>query len=332
MHGRGAGEGLSGVRNEDEEARLIARRKPWAAGLLSLVLPGLGHLYAGRPRAAGIAFLLGPLAAATAFGAPLFLRVPPVNVLIGFLALLVYFVGVPLHAARAASAASPSYQLRWYNRWYVYLGLWVVLAFLVQSPSYEYTKAHLVEAFRVPSGSMEPTIRAGDFLYVGKWNATRRNLRHGTVVVFQSVEEPGLKVVKRIVGLPGDTLRMATGTLYRNGQPLTEPYTTRSDPGRSEDPVQRAKMRSWQVDYLVDQAPETYRPDLEEWGPLVVPDGSLFLLGDSRDASYDSRYYGFVPRSNVLGQPRVVYFSYDPRGPGPFLRRVRWGRLGQVLP
>jgi signal peptidase I len=325
MRGRAAGEALNGM-------SVIARRKPWLAGLLSLVLPGLGHLYAGRPGAAGIAVLLGPLALATVFAAPLLLRAPPLNVLIAFLGPLVYLIGLPLHAAKTASAASPSYQLKWYNRWYIYLNLWIASGLLFQPFSVENTKADLVEAFRVPSGSMEPTIHAGDYLYVGKWEATRRDLRHGTLVVFESVEEPGLKIVKRIVGLPGDTLRMATGTLYRNGQRLSEPYTIRSDPGRSEDPAQRAKMRWWQVDYLIDQAPQTYRPDLQEWGPLVVPDSSLFLLGDNRDASYDSRYYGFVPQSNVLGQPRVVYFSYDPKGSGSFLHRVRWGRLGQALP
>ena len=305
-----------------------SRRKPWLAGLVSLLVPGLGHLYAGRPREAAVAFLVSELAITTVL-VPVFLLVPPLNVLIAILGLLVLVIGIPLHAARAASA-SPAYQLRWYNRWYVYLGLWVVSAVLLQW-RYDYTKAHLVEAFRVPSGSMEPTVRAGDYLYVGKWEATRRDLRHGRVVVFESVEEPGLKVIKRVIGLPGDTLRMAGGTLYRNRKPLTEPYTIRLDPGRSEDPVQRAKMRYWQVDHLAGQASATYQPDLEEWGPLVVAADSLFVLGDNRDASYDSRYWGFLPRGNVVGQPRVVYFSYDPKGSAPFLRRVRWGRIGQAL-
>lgn len=311
---------------------MTAPRKRWLAGLLSLGLPGLGHLYAGRPRTAGVALVLGALAAALVLGAPLWLPVPPLNVLIALLAFLVLLVGVPLHAASAAAAAPVPYRLQWYNRWYVYLILYAVCAGLLRPASYEYTKAHLVEAFRVPSAAMEPTIRVGDFLYVGKWDEARSDLRHGTVVVFGSVEEPGLKVIKRILGLPGDTLRMATGILYRNGQPLTEPYTIRTDPGRSEDPVQRAKMRNWQVNYLAGRARDGYQPDLEAWGPLVVPTDSLFVLGDNRDASYDSRYYGFVPRGSVLGQPRVVYFSFDPMTRGPLLLRVRWGRLGQGLP
>lgn len=98
--------------------------------------------------------------------------------------------------------------------------------------------------------SMEPTIQVGDYLYVAKWDDARRDLRRGTLVVFESVEEPGLKSVKRILGLAGDTLAMDAGTLYRNGHPIAEPYTIRLDPGRREDPVQRAKMHSWQSPYF----------------------------------------------------------------------------------
>ena len=85
-------------------------------------------------------------------------------------------------------------------------------------------------------------------------------------------------------------------------------------------------MQSWQSQYLAAPSAEPYSPDLEHWGPVVVPVDSLFVLGDNRDASYDSRYYGFIPRSNVLGQPRVVYFSYDSAQ-----SQVRWARLGRAL-
>ena len=307
-----------------------APRKPWLAGLLSLALPGLGHLYAGQPRVAGAAFVLSVPSAMLVLGAPLFLP-QPVNVLLALLGLLIVLIGIPLHAAKTAKTAPQEYELQPYNRWYIYLGLYCISSFLLRPWTYSYTKTHLVEAFRVPAASMEPTIQVGDYLYVAKWDEARSGLRRGTVVAFESVEEPGLKVMKRILGLPGDTLAMDAGTLYRNGQPLAEPYTIRLDPGRSEDPAQRAKMKAWQSRYLVGAAADPYRPDLEYWGPVVVPADSLFVLGDNRDASYDSRYYGFIPRHNVLGQPWVVYFSYDPRAPWPFPLRIRWRRLGQTL-
>jgi signal peptidase I len=307
-----------------------AQRKPWLAGLLSLVLSGLGHLYAGQPRAAGAAFLLSVASWALVLAAPLFLP-QPINILLALLGLLVILVGIPLHAARTARAAPETYVVQPYNRWYLYLGLYCISSFLLTPWAYGHTKARLVEAFRTPSGSMEPTMQVGDYLYVAKWDDARTDLRRGTLVVFESVEEPGLKVVKRIVGLAGDTLAMEAGTLYRNGQPLAEPYTVRLEPGRSEDAVERARMHSWQSRYLAGPVADPYRPDLEQWGPIKVPADSLFVLGDNRDASYDSRYYGFIPRSSVLGQPRVVYFSYDSRAPRQFLSRIRWSRLGREL-
>jgi signal peptidase I len=306
------------------------QRKPWLAGLLSLVLPGLGHLYAGQPRVAGAAFLLSVASGALVLAAPLFLP-QPINVVLALLGLLVVLVGIPLHAARTAKAAPQTYVLQPYNRWYLYLGLYCISSFLLTPWAYGHTKARLVEAFRIPAASMEPTMQVGDYLYVAKWDDARTDLRRGTLVVFESVEEPGLQVVKRILGLAGDTLAMEAGTLYRNGQPLAEPYTIRLNPGRSEDPVQRAKMQSWQSRYIAGPVADPYRPDLEHWGPVKVPADSLFVLGDNRDASYDSRYYGFIPRSNVLGQPRVVYFSYDSRAPAQFPSRVRWSRLGRAL-
>ena len=92
--------------------------------------------------------------------------------------------------------------------------------------------------------------------------------------------------------------------------------------------MQRAKMKVWQTQHLAASTPE-YAPDLQTWGPVVVPPDSFFALGDNRDASYDSRYYGFVPFENIVGTPSVIYFSFEPRSPEPFLGRVRWRRIGR---
>jgi signal peptidase I len=204
-----------------------------------------------------------------------------------------------------------------------------------------FLRTFLVEAFRIPSGSMENTLLIGDFLFVNKalYGAEVplihkrlppvREPRRDDILVFDSVEEEGLKVVKRLIGMPGDTLSMENGELFRNGQRVNEPYAVHSDPTRSEDPIQRAKMREWQLPHLVHRDPATYQPDLQEWGPIVVPPNSFFMMGDNRDSSYDGRYWGFLPRTNVRGRPLVVYFSYDPSSwrALPFLTAVRWGRL-----
>ncbi len=201
----------------------------------------------------------------------------------------------------------------------------------------------VVEAYRIPSGSMEGTLLDGDFLLVNKaiygaevpllglrlpaWREPRR----GDLLVFDSVEEPGKRVVKRLVGLPGDTLEMRGGSLLVNGVPLPEPYARHDYVEKSESPESRLRMRAWQVRYLVGRDPTGYDPDLQDWGPLLVPRDSLFVLGDNRDNSYDGRYWGFVPRSHVRGRPLVIYFSYDPSaGRLPFLTAVRLGRMFTV--
>jgi len=229
-----------------------------------------------------------------------------------------------------SSADAPS-RVAW--EWFKSLAIALVVWLLIRT--------FLVEAFRIPSGSMENTLLVGDFLFVNKaiYGAevpllhahlpAAREPKRGDVLVFDSVEQEGLKVVKRLIGMPGDTLAMEHGELYRNGQRVDEPYTLHTDPGKSEDPIMRAKMRDWQLPHLVDRDRAQYNPDLHDWGPIVVPADSLFMMGDNRDNSWDGRYWGFLPRDNVRGTPLIVYFSYDPDSwkALPFLTAVRWGRI-----
>jgi signal peptidase I len=202
-------------------------------------------------------------------------------------------------------------------------------------------RTFLIEAFRIPSGSMENTLLIGDFLFVNKavYGAevpllgahlpAFREPKRGDVLVFDSVEEEGLKVVKRLIGVPGDTLAMRDGALYRNGQRVDEPYVRHDNPNKSESPDYREKMREWQVHHVVGSDTANYHPDLQDWGPIVVPPDSFFMMGDNRDLSYDGRYWGFLPRENVRGTPLIIYYSYDPSSWKvlPALTAIRWGRI-----
>ncbi len=203
-----------------------------------------------------------------------------------------------------------------------------------------FLRTFLIEAFRIPSGSMENTLLVGDFLFVNKLlygaevpvihkrlPAVREPVRND-VVVFDSVEEEGLKVVKRLIGVPGDTLAMADGRLYRNGVAVDEPWARHRSPGTGADAFHRAKMRAWQVEYLVGDT-SGYSPDLNDWGPIVVPPGHFFMMGDNRDYSDDGRYWGFLPRESVRGRPLFVYFSFDAQSwrPLPFFTAIRWTRF-----
>lgn len=211
-----------------------------------------------------------------------------------------------------------------------------VLLFLV-------TRAVAVEMYKIPTASMQRTLLVGDFLVVNKMlygpqiPFTHLHLprirppRRGDVIVFKWPSDPRINFVKRVVGVPGDTLLMRDGVLLRNGAALKESYVTHT----SADADMSADEFRWQRDYLVKaaRASETYWPSRNNWGPLVVPPHDLFVLGDNRDNSLDSRYWGFVPDSLVRGRPMFVYYSYRPDSVSTWswLTDARWRRLGTIV-
>lgn len=206
------------------------------------------------------------------------------------------------------------------------LAVWLVLS------------TFLVKAFRISSGSMERTLLVGDFLFVNKalYGAEVplvggrlpgvREPRRDDIVVFRSPIEDSI-LVKRLIGVPGDTVGMVAGALSRNGRPVQEPYVQHLGSGDPEPPD--PEMRRWQLPFFAGKDSAGYQPTSRDWGPLVVPRDSFFMLGDNRDGSRDGRFWGFVPRRNIQGSPMIIYFSYDPEHwrPLPFLTAIRWKRL-----
>ncbi len=202
-------------------------------------------------------------------------------------------------------------------------------------------RTFVVEAFRIPTASMENTLLVGDFLLVNKavYGAeipgTRLHLpafkepQRGDVIVFVPPMDPTKDYVKRVVGAPGDTLEMRDRRLYVNGMPMSEPYARYLY--RRGDAI-HPDMR-WQSTHLLAGPPGSYHPTRDNWGPLVVPQGDFFVLGDNRDNSEDSRYWGFVSRDAIRGRPWFVYYSYDPADPGnvPWLSAIRWERVGKRI-
>jgi signal peptidase I len=195
-----------------------------------------------------------------------------------------------------------------------------------------------LEAFSIPTSSMENTLLVGDFLLVNKFlygaevPATGLRLpavrepERGDVVVFRPPHDPNRNYVKRVVGVPGDTLEMWGKVLLLNGDPQDEAFVRHID--RRGDAVHPGM--SWQSDHLVAARPiQPYSPSRDAWGPLVVPPGRFFVLGDNRDNSEDSRYWGFVGRDDIKGQPWIVYLSLKGEEEvDGVLSRVRWDRVG----
>jgi signal peptidase I len=202
-------------------------------------------------------------------------------------------------------------------------------------------RTFVVEAFKIPTGSMENTLLVGDFLLVNKavYGAdiptTHLRLpafaepRREDVVVFLPPHEPDKNYVKRIVGVPGDTLEMRDKVLYVNGREQPEPFARHFDP--FSDPWD--PRMEWQRDHLLRGKRDwnAYRPTRDTWGPILVPEGKYFALGDNRDNSEDSRYWGFFDGSQIKGRPMFVYYSFVPFQPFSWLTAVRWTRIGEVI-
>jgi len=214
----------------------------------------------------------------------------------------------------------------------------LAVAFLV----FIFIRAFVVEAFKIPTSSMENTLLVGDFLLVNKavYGAeipgTPLTLpaftepERGDVIVFNPPHDPAKNYVKRLVGLPGDTVEMRGKQLYVNGVPLDEPYALFFDwDGDAVHPGM-----AWQESHLVAaNRRRSYRPSRDSWGPIEVPPERFFVLGDNRDNSEDSRYWGFVDRESIRGRPWFVYYSFDParvRGL-PWVRDIRWARIGGLI-
>jgi signal peptidase I len=204
-----------------------------------------------------------------------------------------------------------------------------------------FIRTFVVQAFKIPTGSMEQNLLIGDHLLVNKFvyapTATPIEravlpvgaLQRGNVVVFKYPEEPERDFIKRVIGLPGDTVELRAKKVYINGKPLDEPYVHFLQPpgGMSEF----HEVTSYDV--------------RERYGPVTVPPNQYFVMGDNRDNSQDSRYWGFLPRENIKGKALVIYWSYEAgredyqdEGAGAtlkgfasvfahFFTRTRWNRM-----
>jgi len=193
-----------------------------------------------------------------------------------------------------------------------------------------------VQAFEIPSGSMEPTLLVGDHLLVNRSDvgpeARTRLLPHhaikqGDILVFLSPAQPENTLVKRIVGVPGDRLRLQEGVLIRNGQRIKEPYVIRNGtyvPYRDNFP----SVQPSEADGLTP----AWKTELQshiQGEEIVVPAGKYFAMGDNRDISYDSRFWGFVPEQNIIGRPLFIYWSFED-SPDEYLKTSPRERLAHT--
>jgi len=180
----------------------------------------------------------------------------------------------------------------------------------------------ILQAFEIPSSSMENTLLIGDHVFVNRVQFSPKTrwvgpiipysqIHDDDIVVFLSPAESDLYVVKRIIGIPGDRIHLRDGVVYRNGQALKEPFVVNTgynpnDPYRDNFPaVPPPDFSNVTSDWKLTMGSHI------ENGDLVVPPDSYFAMGDHRDVSYDSRYWGFIPKENVIGRPMFIYWSFE---------------------
>ncbi|MFP4212512.1 MAG: signal peptidase I [Desulfohalobiaceae bacterium] len=194
-----------------------------------------------------------------------------------------------------------------------------ILAFLIRS--------FAVQAFKIPSGSMLPTLKVGDHLLVNKFIYGIRLPFVNTlvfpvsepefqdIIVFKFPEDESKDFIKRVIGLPGDEIEIRNKQVHRNGQPLVEPYVRSTSPQTSPG---QTSGQNW--------PPHSFNPEFRDnLPPVQVPEDKYFVLGDNRDESYDSRFWGFVDQEQILGEAWIIYWSWAGLGD------IRWGRIGQTL-
>ncbi|MFZ0685111.1 MAG: signal peptidase I [Terriglobales bacterium] len=177
----------------------------------------------------------------------------------------------------------------------------------------------VLQAFEIPSGSMEDTLLIGDHLFVNRiqfaaptrWMGSLmpyRALRHDEIAVFMSPEQPGLFLVKRIIGIPGDRIHLRDDVVYRNGEKLVEPFVRHKrepSPYTEDFPSVPPSEGGVTNEKWAEELPKHIQGD-----DLVVPPDSYFAMGDNRENSYDSRFFGFIPRKNLIGRPMFIYWSF----------------------
>ena len=188
----------------------------------------------------------------------------------------------------------------------------IIIAILIAA----FIRTFVVQAFKIPSGSMKPTLEIGDHILVNKFSygvklPYLRNTiipvgqpRRGDIAVFIYPEDKSKDFIKRVIAVGGDTVEIRNKKLFVNGEAVDDPHGVHVEDVIYPRAIQRR----------------------DNFGPVRVPEGTLFVMGDNRDQSYDSRFWGFVKLEDVIGKAFIIYFSWDSENSG-----VRWGRIGKLL-
>lgn len=196
-----------------------------------------------------------------------------------------------------------NFLLKPYNKWYFYL-IFIFMVFSANIGNSFVIKHFIMEAYKIPSGSMMPTLLTGDHLMVDRTKAKSDHIAHKDIIIFKHPKKQKKTYIKRVIAVGGDSIEIRDRKVYLNGELLDEPYVMHTD--KSMLPARMSRR--------------------DNYGPADVPEGKYFVLGDNRDESMDSRFWGYVNREDIKGNVLFIYFSLDKEN-----QEVRFERIGQSI-
>lgn len=278
------------------------KRIPIVAALLSFIAPGMGQLYNGF-------ILKGVLFICSYFALPLLLfRSGLHHKLSGLLVVLIFLfcfwifvVGDAFFGARKRT----DYILKSYNKVFIYILIFLLINSTLLIPTNILTEKILgFGTYKIPTGSMEPTLSIKDYLISDLTYFRKNELQRGDLVVFQYPKDLSKDFLKRVIAKEGEKIEIKDKQVYINDEPITEDYKVHND-----ERIYTRSENQQNNDYLRDN-----------FGPSIVPSGYCFVLGDNRDNSSDSRFWGFLPIKNIKGTPLYIYWSKDKKRIGRIIK------------
>lgn len=279
-------------------------RKPWISVVLTLLAVGLGHIYTGAAKKGITLYFLGQGIILLIF-LPLIYFIPSAIVLLlAGLCVILFVIYCIVDAIKIARQNRVSYDLKRYNKWYIYFTCLVVASFVVQPLVGGLIKVFFIQAYKIPAGSLKPTLLIGDHILSRKLFAAIAGYKRGDMVIFPFPEDTSKSFIKRVIATAGETIEIVDKKVYIDGEFLEEPYVIFVDP----------------------QIYPEGQHQRDNYGPVLVPGDTLFVMGDNRDQSYDSRFWGFVEKTAIEGKAYAIYWSWDKEN-----AKVRWNRIGQRI-
>lgn len=295
-------------------------RRAWLAFILSWFFPGLGQFYAGKPAMALAAVLFTMVVLTPLAGLIIVLSsTSAMGLLAGVGLVAVIWLMVPLHAALVARRQR-QYQLRPWNRLTVYaLAAMAIVAADLLHFEHVFLRYWPLKVHLMPMGSMQPTLVPGDYILSDTRRSAVTSAGAGDVVTFRAPSNPDVLYMKRIVGTSGDVVSVSNGILSLNGQ-------SQAVMNSGSEATEVLNEKAYQVVLLDGVADES--------GPMRVAENSVFLMGDNRNRTMDSRHFGSISREDIVGLAKKVVFSWESRefdNQGDMFGEFRWERIGNTM-